>query len=63
MEEEIISEIENHKVDEESLDSELDYFSIDQFITNEFEGIEVVFEQLEYKYHGLKAKREALYGN
>lgn len=62
MEEEVVSQIEAHKVDEEELDGELDKYDIDQFLVNEFEKIDEIYEQLEYKYHGLKAKREALYG-
>lgn len=62
MEEEIVSEIENYKVDEEELDNELGKYDIDLFLVNEFEKIEELYQNLEFKYHGLKAKREALYG-
>lgn len=62
MEEEIISQIQNHKVDEEELDANLDNFSIEQFLLDEFDSIDELYNKLEYKYHGLKAKREARYG-
>ena len=62
MEEEIVSEIESYKVNEEELDNELDKYDIDLFLLNEFEKIEELYQNLEFKYHGLKAKREAVYG-
>ena len=62
MDDEYISEVEGYKVCGDNLDAELDRYDIDQFITNELENIEAFCEQLEYKYHGLKAKREAQYG-
>ena len=62
MDEEIISEIESYKVDEQELEEELDKFDIEQFLINEFDVIEELYQKLEFKYHGLKAKREAMYG-